>query len=130
MGRLVLAVAIAACGGAAVHGHHSYAGFYNPEERTMRLEGTLERFVYGNPHVTLTIRTGDSRLYMVTWQSSMWVKRQANVEADTFKAGERLLIIGAPARDPAAREVTQVREIRRPSDGWVWRSGAPFAPPS
>ena len=124
MARLVLAVAIAALVGASVQAHHSYAGFYNPEQRTMLLEGTLERIMYGNPHVILTIRTG-SQLYTVTWQSSQWVKRQANVEAGTFKSGDRLVIIGAPSRDDAALEVTQVREIRRPSDGWVWRSGAP-----
>jgi hypothetical protein len=130
MRRLVLAVMLAAAGGAAVHAHHSYAGFYDPKDRTMLLEGTLERILYANPHVVLTIRTGGSLLYTVTWQSSQWVKRQANVEVETFKAGDRLVIIGAPSRDPDAREVTQVREVRRPSDGWLWKSGVPYAPPS
>jgi hypothetical protein len=130
MGRLVLALIRAAAASGVLHAHHSYAGFYDPKDRTMLLEGTLERILYGNPHVILTIRTGGSRLYTVTWQSSQWVKRQANVEAETFKAGDRLVIIGAPSRDADAREVTQVREVRRPSDGWVWKSGAPFAPPS
>ena len=114
----------------AVRGHHSYAGFYDTKERTVAIEGTLEEFQYANPHVIMTIRTADSALYTVTWQSSMWVNRQANVSKDTFKPGDHLVVIASPSRDPRSREVTQVREVRRPRDQWIWRASQPFAAPS
>ncbi len=37
-----------------------------------------------------------SSLYTVTWQSSMWVNRQASVTRDTFTPGDRLVVIAAP----------------------------------
>jgi hypothetical protein len=112
-----------------VHGHHSYAGFYKPEERTVAIEGALEEFQYANPHVILTIRTADSSLFTVTWQSSLQLTRQANLTKETFKVGDHLVVIAAPSRDPNSREVTMVREIRRPPDQWVWRASQPFAAP-
>ena len=113
-----------------VHGHHSYTGFHDPADRTVAIEGTLEAFQYANPHVILTIRTAEAALYTVTWQSSMWVNRQAKVSKDTFKPGDHLVVIAAPPRDPRSREVTQVREIRRPRGRWTWRASEPFAAPS
>lgn len=131
MTRMTLTVVAAVLLSApALLGHHSYAGFYDTKERTVAIEGTLEEFQYANPHVILTIRTDAAAVYTVTWQSSMWVSRQANVGGDTFKPGDRLVVIGSPSRDPRSREVTQVREIRRPRDRWIWRTGEPFAAPS
>ena len=131
MTRMTLTVvAVVLLSAPVVRGHHSYAGFYDTKERTVAIEGTLEAFQYANPHVIMTIRTADSALYTVIWQSSMWVNRQANVGKDTFKPGDRLVVIASPSRDPRSREVTQVREIRRPRDQWIWRTGEPFAAPS
>lgn len=129
MKRLALiGIAVLFSGSAAV-AHHSYAGFYKPEERTVSIEGTLHAFEYANPHVILTIRTADASLYTVTWASTQQLTRQAKVTKETFKAGDQLVVIATPSRDPESREVTQVREVRRPRDQWVWRSGQPFAAP-
>ena len=46
------------------------------------------------------------------------------------KIGDHLMVIGAPSRDPASHDVTLVREVQRPRDGWSWRSNAPFVQPS
>ena len=130
MTRLALTVLTVLLSASVVLGHHSYAGFHDPAERTIRIEGMLEEFQYANPHVILAIRTADASLYTVIWQASNWVRRQANVEKGTFRVGDRLVVIGAPSRDAQSREITQVREVRRPSDAWLWRSGMPFAAPS
>ena len=130
MKPVVLAVGVLILAATSVRAHHSYAGFYDPNERTVSIAGTLEDVLYANPHVVMKIRAADATLYTVTWQSAMWVKRQARVVKDTFKVGDQLVVVGAPSRDPESREVTLVREVRRPSDQWSWRSALTFAPPS
>jgi uncharacterized protein DUF6152 len=130
MKPLAVAIGILILAATSLHAHHSYAGFFDPKERTVSIEGTLEDLLYANPHVVMKIRATDSTLYTVTWQSAMWVKRQAGVVKGTFKVGDQLVIVGAPSRDAESHEVTQVREVRRPSDQWSWRNPMPFAPPS
>ena len=123
VGALVLA-------SATVRAHHGYGGFFDPKDRTVAVEGDLESLVYGNPHLVMTIRGADSSLYTVTWQAASWVERQAGVTKSTFHVGDHLVIVGAPSHDSTSHEVTRVREVRRPGDGWSWRSKEPFAPPS
>jgi hypothetical protein len=130
MGRGTLAFVGVLILGGSVYAHHSYANFYAPSERTVSIEGDLESLLYANPHIVMKIRAADSAVYTVAWQAVGWVERNAGVTRTTFKIGDHLVIVGAPARDPASREVTLLREVRRPSDGWRWRSSALFAPPS
>jgi hypothetical protein len=115
---------------ATVRAHHGYGGFFDPKDRTVALEGDLISLVYGNPHVVMKIRSADSRVYTVTWQAASWVERQAHATKSTFQVGDHLIIIGAPLHDPTSREITRVREVQRPTDGWTWRSTEEFAKPS
>jgi hypothetical protein len=117
-------------GNSVAWAHHGYATFFSPMDRTVAIEGDLENLLYANPHVVMKIRAADSTVYTVTWQASRWVQRQAGVTKTTFQVGDHLFIIAAPSHDPASHEVTQVREVRRPRDGWMWRSTAAFRPPS
>jgi hypothetical protein len=110
--------------------HHGYGGFFDPKDRTVAVEGNLIGLVYGNPHVVMKIRAADSTVYTVTWQAASWVERQARVTKSTFQIGDHLIVIAAPSHDPASYEVTRVREVQRPADGWVWRSPDAFARPS
>jgi hypothetical protein len=132
MKRILVAVlgAIVLAGTSVVWAHHGYATFFKPTDRTVAIEGDLENLLYANPHVVMEIRAADSTIYTVTWQASRWVERNAGVTRTTFKVGDHLIITAAPSRDPASHEVTQVREVRRPRDGWMWRSTTPFRPPS
>ena len=114
---------------ATVHAHHGYGGFFDPKDRTVAGEGDLVSLVYGNPHVVMKIRSADSSIYTVTWQAASWVERQAHVTKSTFHVGDHLIIIGAPSRDSASHDVTRVREVRRPADGWAWRDAGEFARP-
>jgi hypothetical protein len=132
MTRNVLAVValVALAGGVSASAHHSYAGFFDPKERTVAVEGQLESILYANPHVIMKIRAADSTIYTITWQARTWVERQAGVTKSTFQIGDHLIVIGSPSRDATSREVTLVREVRRPADQWIWRSTTEFAKPS
>jgi hypothetical protein len=78
----------------------------------------------------MKIRAADSTIYTITWQARTWVERQAGVTKSTFQIGDHLIVIGSPSRDATSREVTLVREVRRPADQWIWRSTTEFAKPS
>jgi hypothetical protein len=116
--------------GSAPRAHHGYTTFHDPQDRTVAIEGSLESLLYANPHVVMKIRAADSQVYTITWQAATWVERNAGVTKATFNAGDQLIVIGAPSRDPGSPEVTMVQEVRRPRDQWSWRSTTPFAPPS
>jgi hypothetical protein len=52
------------------------------------------------------------------------------VTSDTLKPGDQIVLVGAPPRDAALRSIVNVKEIRRPRDGWLWscrRADAPRA---
>ena len=123
-------IGILVAGITSLQAHHGYSGFFDPKDRTVSVEGDLETIKYGNPHVVMTVRTADAMIYTVTWQSAYWVERQAGVTRSTFHPGDHLIIIGAPSRDEASHDITRVREIQRPRDGWVWRDRGEFAAPS
>jgi len=130
MRRLALALTTALLvTGGSLHAHHGYGAFFDPTERTVAVEGDIERIAFGTPHVVMRIRTADSTIYTVVWQSAMWVEHYAGATKSTFRAGDHIVVIGAPARDPQVHEITKIREVRRPRDQWVWRADTPFAPP-
>jgi hypothetical protein len=123
----VLTMALLAAGG-SLRAHHGYGAFFDPSEKTVAVEGEIERIAFGNPHVVMRIRTADSTIYTVVWQSAGWVEHYAGATRTTFRAGDHLVVIGAPARDPNIHEVTKILEVRRPSDHWVWRANISSAP--
>lgn len=127
---LAVVALVALVGGVRASAHHSYAGFFDPKERTVAVEGELESILYANPHVVMKIRAADSTIYTITWQARTWVERQAGVTKATFQIGDHLIVIGSPSRDSTSHEVTLVREVRRPADQWIWRSTTEFAKPS
>jgi hypothetical protein len=93
---VVLCFVGALAASATISAHHGYAGFFDPKDRTVAVEGDLVSLVYGNPHVVMKIRTSDSSVYTVTWQAARWVERQAHVTKSTFHVGDHLIIVGAP----------------------------------
>jgi len=131
MRRTIAAVlGMSVLAGASVLAHHGYANFVDPAVKTATIEGDLEGLRYANPHVVMMIRTADSTLYAVTWQSAFWVRQFAHVTPTTFKVGDHLVVTAAPSLDPASHDLARVREVRRPRDGWTWRDSQPFAEPS
>jgi hypothetical protein len=108
---------------------HGCAAFFDPRERTVAIEGDVEDLLYANPHVVIKMRAPDAVVYTVTWQAVTWAERNAGVTKSTLRVGDHLIVAGAPSRNPASRDVTMVRAVRRPRDRWIWRSQTPFAPP-
>ncbi len=119
MTRTLLALVVAGTfGGASVAAHHSYGAYF--EDRTITIEGTIESIRFANPHVVVTLRTDAAERYTLEWQNLIQL-RHGNVGPATLKAGDRIVVKGSPPRDPASHTITLLREIERPSDGWLWR---------
>ena len=103
---------------AAASAHHSYGAYF--EDQTVSIEGTVESIHFANPHVTFSLRTDAGEVYTAEWQNLIQL-RHGNVGPTTLKAGDRVIVVASPPRDPSSRKITLLREIRRPADGWLWR---------
>ena len=118
MTRTLTAALVVVLTAGAAYAHHSYGAYY--ENQTITIEGTLETIRFANPHVIMTLRTDAQQLYTLEWQNLVQL-RHGNVGPTTLKAGDRIIVIGSPPRDPSSHMITLLREISRPSDGWRWR---------
>ena len=119
MGRpLLAALAAWLLFGAVASAHHSYGAYF--EDRTVSIEGTVESIRFANPHVTFNLRTDAGEIYVAEWQNLVQL-RHGNVGPTTLNAGDRIIVVASPPRDPSSRKITLLREIRRPADGWLWR---------
>jgi hypothetical protein len=132
MTRITLAILFGAVlAGAAVDAHHSHADF--ALDRDVTLTGTIQGIQFQNPHVLIVVRTEGSTLYTAEWQSAGWLQSHpelvtpaaAPVTSATLKAGDRIVIVGSPPRDGALRSVVNLKEVRRPRDGWQWTCRRP-----
>jgi len=117
IGALILAIVTPATA------HHSLVGTYALDQ-TATIEGTIVQFVLRNPHSYVEIERADSSgkitRWGVEWGGASGLG-QTGITRDTLKAGDKVTISGAPARDPSERKVL-LKLIRRPSDGWSWGS--------
>jgi hypothetical protein len=118
MTRILVATIAAVLTGGAAYAHHSYGAYY--EDQTVTLEATIEAIRFANPHVILTLKTDASEIYTAEWQNLIQL-RHGKVGPNTLKAGDRIIVIASPPRDPSSHTITLLREIIRPADGWRWR---------
>jgi len=103
-------------GTVATSAHHSYAGF---SDNVVSIEGTLEKVLFANPHVMLTIRTKDSSVYTALWEAAFTLENRG-MKPNDLGSGDAIVVSGTPALDPAVREIARLAEVRRVSDGWRW----------
>jgi hypothetical protein len=103
-------------GGVPAHAHHSYAGF--DQDRTVSVTGAIDKILFANPHVVLTLRMPDSTVYTVTWMSGRQLNLQG-VGADELTIGDVVVVSGSPSRQ--SDELAKITQVRRLSDGWTWR---------
>jgi hypothetical protein len=86
------------------------------------LEGTLVELRFMNPHTLLSVeaadRTGRLQQWTIEWAPALLLKKQG-VTSGTLTIGDRLIVTGFAARNPADHRI-RLRTIRRPSDGWTW----------
>ena len=107
----------------AAYAHHSFAKEYN-ESKSVTLEGEITSVDLRNPHswVYFTAKdpSGVARKYGAEWFNLRRLS-QTGVNASTFKAGDHIVVTGAPNWDANTYSV-HLKSISRPSDGWAWPS--------
>ena len=119
---LTIVLAILAAPTVPARAHHSFPATYLVDQ-TLRIEGTVVQFMFRNPHsfvhvMTVDKKTGTTTTWAVEWGAGGALATD-KVMQNTLKPGDKVIVIGNPARDPAARRL-RMRSIERPSDGWKW----------
>ena len=91
-------------------------------QHIVSIEGSIEEIKYVNPHTIMKVKTEDGQIFTAEWQAVAQLQRGNALYQ--LKAGDRIVMTGAPARDESAHLVSLLSEVRRPADGWVWTSTA------
>ena len=100
--------------------HHSYAAFFHTDER-IRIEGVVVEFLAQNPHGYIVLNVVNEDGESQQWRAEMpgWVglRRGRGWLADDLQPGDRIAIVGAPAR---FNDATLIRadDVVMP-DGWT-----------
>jgi hypothetical protein len=126
---LWLVVAIASLLAAApLAAHHSFAATYIEDAPPREIRGTLKSFKIQNPHSyiqiedeKLTDKEGNPVRWVVEWGAAGQLATQ-DVSATTLKSGDKVVVTGAPGRNPEDFRLL-LRTINRPADGWKWPVG-------
>lgn len=101
--------------------HHSLNATYIVDQQ-QGLRGTVRKFLVQNPHSYILLDAPDSNGLMQQWQiewSPAGILASQGIRKDTLKAGDRLELVIAPAKD-GSWHGGLLRIIRRPSDGFEW----------
>ena len=108
--------------------HHSFAATYMADAPPLEIKGTLKSFKIQNPHSYVQIedeklrdKEGNPVRWIVEWGAAAQLATQ-NVSATTVKAGDKVVVTGAPGRNPEDYRLL-MRTITRPADGWKWPVG-------
>jgi hypothetical protein len=104
--------------GASLDAHHAISAIYD-NSRPITIQGTVVEFHFVNPHPYLTIDVVDERGKSQTWQLEMDNRYElvdVGMTGDTFKAGDRVVAKGGPARGRS--NAVYALRIDRPSDGF------------
>ena len=103
-----------------VFAHHGRSGYDN--SKTLTLKATITEFEWSNPHVQIHFDAPDDKGVMqrwaVEWGSGMMLSTQG-LSATTLKAGDHVIVVGSPGRDPDDHRL-RMRSIERPKDGFKW----------
>jgi hypothetical protein len=116
-----LLIAVGAATATRLSAHHSFAATYF-EDKRQTVEGDLVQFVFRNPHSHVHLEAPDEsgamQRWAVEWGSGMMLSTQG-LSATTFKAGDHVIVIGAPGRNADDHRL-RMRSIERPKDGFKW----------
>jgi hypothetical protein len=125
MRSIALAAAVVVMLGTGIAAHHSHPDFSLDQQATV--SGTIEQMIWQGGHAVLTLRTTDSTLYTVEWHSANYLYQglgcfppNSRVTKDTLKVGDFIVVVGAPAKDPARHELVNLKQVSRPLDQWRW----------
>jgi hypothetical protein len=118
---LLTAVVLLSSAGRAF-AHHSFAATYDPDKE-MKIEGTVKEFIWRNPHSFIKIEAPDEKGAMQIWTTEWAAPTQlsgSNLTRTSLKAGDKVIVVGQPGRDPDAHRM-RVKSVERPLDGWKWQ---------
>ena len=108
----------------AAYAHHSFARDYH-EDQIISLEGDVVSFDYRNPHAWVYFTANDSggvmRKFGAEWANPRRLEQQG-IGASVLKAGDHVIVRGAPSRSATTYNV-HLKSIHRPADGWSWPGG-------
>jgi NADPH:quinone reductase-like Zn-dependent oxidoreductase len=126
MKRWMLAFAAAiATGEVTTPAHHSISSVYDSSRR-VTIEGTVAQFQLINPHPFLFIDVTDATGKVQQWRLEMDNRFELvsiGVTANTFKAGDRVVVTGTLAR--GSSNGLYVWRLDRPADGfWYEQVGS------
>lgn len=116
-GTIVCLSAGLALAGAAI-AHHSDAGY--DQERVIGFEGTVTRYMWRNPHVTVYIETPNEAGELVEWgveTGSTPIMSRSGWMSDTFEPGDSVSVRAHP--DRRHRSHAMMISIEK-ADGSVW----------
>ena len=109
-------------GAGRVFAHHSFSAEYDSTQK-VELEGVVTQFVWRNPHsfmkIDVTDKEGTKKSWALEWGSTGQLS-QAQITRTSLKPGDKIVVTGEPARDPAAPRLL-ITTVKRPSDGWEWK---------
>jgi hypothetical protein len=122
MNRALLAVIVYAAGLPASFAHHSITAMYAEESR-ITLEGEVTQFEFRNPHPVIHLavvgKDGVKSEWLLEWSSKTRLDAKGYT-ATVVKPGDRLVVIGGPARDGS--KGLFVGRLQRPADGFEYVS--------
>ena len=119
---LVVLVVLGACAfGSQAFAHHSFSATYL-ETQSVTIEGEIVQFVFRNPHSFVHVMVKDKDGTMVTYNVEWGGTGQlggTGVTSATLRAGDVVIITGAPGRNAADHRLRMV-SLKRPKDGFTW----------
>jgi len=126
VGMIALAALISSV---EVYAHHSFAATYF-EDKQQTIEGDIAQFLFRNPHSFVQVEAKDEKGQIVRWAVEWGGGGQlgrTGVTRDTLKAGDHVVIIGNPGRNPEDHRLRMIR-LKRASDDFCWgcRPGESF----
>ena len=118
---VLLAATAALCCTRPALAHHSFSATYL-ETQSQTIEGEIVQFVFRNPHsfvhVNVKEKDGTVTTYNIEWGGTGQLNN-TGVTRETLKAGDVVIITGAPGRNPADHRIRMVT-LKRPKDGFTW----------
>jgi hypothetical protein len=124
MSALLMAIATSTV---AMLAHHSISSVYDGSRRAT-IEGSVAEFQLINPHPFLFVDVANARGQTDRWRLEMDNRFELvaiGVTAQTFKAGDRVVVTGSLARTQP--HSLYVRRLDRPADGF-WYEQVGFSP--
>ena len=119
---VLLAGVVVLAGSGRVFAHHSFSAEYDSTQK-VELQGVITQFVWRNPHsfmkIDVTDKDGTVKNWALEWGSVSQLT-QSQITRTSLKPGDKIIVTGEPARDPAAPRVL-ITTLKRPSDGWEWQ---------